>query len=129
MSEAPPALVLWRLVEQRRWRPGRDVLVGVRDDGPGMTTEAQARLFERGLTTKPPSRGTSVGLASARNLLVATGGGITFKWLRERGRALTCFCPWWLSAPRQSKRLKHEGKRTTVRLLRFEFRDRLDALS
>ena len=46
----------------------------VEDDGPGVPSDARARLFEPFFTTKP--RGTGLGLAIARKLVEAQGGQI-----------------------------------------------------
>lgn len=41
-------------------------LIQVIDDGPGMTAEVRARIFEPRFTTKAPGEGTGLGLAVAR---------------------------------------------------------------
>ena len=48
------------------------VRVTVRDDGPGLSDEALAHLFEPFHTTKP--HGTGLGLAIAREIVLAHGG-------------------------------------------------------
>jgi len=50
------------------------VIVEVSDDGPGISEEAQARLFEPYFTTK--SSGTGLGLAICRRIVEAHGGSI-----------------------------------------------------
>jgi two-component system sensor kinase FixL len=56
-----------------RPRPGR-VRISVADDGPGVRGDVDVfRLFE---TTKP--QGTGIGLAVAKQIVVAHGGGIDF---------------------------------------------------
>jgi|GEM_PF-1931327 len=47
---------------------GRDVTVDVKDNGPGIPADAQARVFERSYTTKPAEQGTGLGLAICRQL-------------------------------------------------------------
>ena len=60
-------------------QPGRYVLVTVKDDGSGISPANQARLFEPYFTTKEAGKGTGLGLATVRDLLVQSGGSITFK--------------------------------------------------
>ena len=57
-------------------RRGDRVLLSVRDDGPGIAPNAQARLFEPFFTTKGPGRGTGLGLAVSLGLMRAQGGDL-----------------------------------------------------
>jgi two-component system C4-dicarboxylate transport sensor histidine kinase DctB len=61
-----------------RARPGagEKVNIFVADDGPGITPEVRARLFQGHFTTKGPARGTGLGLVISRGLLRAAGGAI-----------------------------------------------------
>ncbi|MEM1416714.1 MAG: HAMP domain-containing sensor histidine kinase [Myxococcota bacterium] len=52
------------------------VLVEVSDDGPGISPVLEARLFERGASTKGQGRG--LGLFGAREVLARMGGSIRF---------------------------------------------------
>jgi PAS domain S-box-containing protein len=56
---------------------GEEVVVSVRDDGPGMTPEVQARLFTPFFTTKPPGEGTGLGLSLCRRIVEGFGGRMT----------------------------------------------------
>jgi C4-dicarboxylate-specific signal transduction histidine kinase len=51
--------------------PGEGVRVAVRDNGPGVAQEVQARIFEPFVTTK--SHGLGLGLAICRSILEAHG--------------------------------------------------------
>jgi C4-dicarboxylate-specific signal transduction histidine kinase len=63
-------------------------VIRVADQGPGLTPEVKARLFEPFFTTRPPGQGTGLGLAISQHLLSqfegtlgadqATGGGAVF---------------------------------------------------
>lgn len=61
--------------EVRILRQGGRAAVDVIDDGPGITTEAQARLFEPYVTSKG-EHGTGLGLVISRRLAQAQGGQI-----------------------------------------------------
>ncbi|MBS1942606.1 MAG: HAMP domain-containing protein [Bacteroidetes bacterium] len=56
---------------------GPNIRVTVADDGPGLTTEQQAHLFER--FAPHGAAGTGLGLSIARELMRAMGGDITYQ--------------------------------------------------
>jgi signal transduction histidine kinase/DNA-binding response OmpR family regulator len=69
-------------------RPGAEIAVRVQassgrariivdDRGPGLTAQSEARLFEPFYTTKPPGKGTGLGLYLCRLLVERHGGSIT----------------------------------------------------
>jgi signal transduction histidine kinase len=51
---------------------GHEVLVAVRDSGPGIDTETRDRVFEAFYTTKPS--GLGLGLSICRSIVHAHGG-------------------------------------------------------
>ncbi len=54
-------------------------LVEIADDGPGIPPAAQARIFDAFFTTKDVGRGTGLGLATARRIVVDRhDGALTF---------------------------------------------------
>ncbi len=55
---------------------GREVLLAVRDEGPGIAPEEQARIFERFSRPGRASAGAGLGLYLARQLVEAMGGRI-----------------------------------------------------
>jgi len=56
-------------------RDGDEVEICIRDTGPGIPPEAQARVFDPFFTTKEVGKGTGQGLAIARNIIVHKHGG------------------------------------------------------
>jgi signal transduction histidine kinase len=53
---------------------GSSLRVRIQDNGPGITPEVQAHLFEPFYTTKPPGEGTGQGLGIARRIVQEHGG-------------------------------------------------------
>ncbi len=51
------------------------VTICIKDNGPGMTPEVQARIFEQSFTTKPVGKGTGLGLAISYQIIVDKHNG------------------------------------------------------
>ena len=64
-----------------------DVMVEVRDNGPGIPPEVQARIFEPFFTTKPVGEGTGLGLDTSMRIVRKHHGNIRF----ETKPGDTCF--------------------------------------
>jgi signal transduction histidine kinase len=64
-------------------RTSRDqerAIVEISDDGPGIPAEAQSRIFDAFFTTKDVGRGTGLGLATVRRIVVDRhDGALTFE--------------------------------------------------
>jgi two-component system NtrC family sensor kinase len=56
---------------------GATVVLSVIDNGPGIASENLARVFDPHFTTKPPGRGSGLGLSLCRNLVEHDGGTIS----------------------------------------------------
>lgn len=87
----------------KAWREGSVVTLSVTDNGPGIPTPLQARLFEAFQSTDKPG-GTGLGLAIAADLVRAHGGQL---WLATTGPEGTSFMmtlPDRISELRQGKR-------------------------
>jgi two-component system NtrC family sensor kinase len=70
-------------IEAQRTETG--CLLTVTDDGPGLAQQVLDHLFEPFTTTKPPGKGTGLGLAVCHALVEGMGGSITAANLPERG--------------------------------------------
>jgi len=57
--------------------PNGRVAIHVDDDGPGLAPGSRDRVFEAFYTTKPPGKGTGLGLYTALNLVRDAGGTLT----------------------------------------------------
>lgn len=64
----------------------------LRDTGPGMPQDVQARLFEPFFTTK--ARGTGLGLATARRIVESHGGTLTLACPADGGTVATLRLPY-----------------------------------
>lgn len=64
-----------------------DVMVEIRDNGPGIPPEVQARVFEPFFTTKPVGEGTGLGLDTSMRIVRKHYGNIRF----ETKPGDTCF--------------------------------------
>jgi signal transduction histidine kinase len=60
-------------------------LLEVHDTGPGIPVELQSVIFDAFFTTKPEGKGTGLGLASVRTLMVALGGSVDVESLPGQG--------------------------------------------
>jgi len=79
-------------------RRGSEAVFTIRNTGPGLAPELQARVFDRFFRGQPPSvsntcRGTGLGLAIARALVEAHGGKITFHSIPGEWTTLTVALP------------------------------------
>ena len=80
---------------------GRDLTISVRDSGPGMTEEEQARVFgefEQAGTTVERSAGTGLGLAISARILREFGGGLSVASERGKGSEFVISFPVGLVA-------------------------------
>jgi signal transduction histidine kinase len=72
--------------------PGRG-LIRVEDEGPGLSAQVKARLFEPFFTTRPPGEGTGLGLAVSRHLLTQLDGTLSADNRPEGGAVFTISLP------------------------------------
>jgi C4-dicarboxylate-specific signal transduction histidine kinase len=68
-------------VAVRVLRTGQGAQVRVSDEGSGIAEAVRSRLFEPRLSTKPPERGSGLGLHLSRRLMARFGGQVS-SWTR-----------------------------------------------
>jgi signal transduction histidine kinase len=73
--------------------PRAGAVLRVRDDGEGMTARVLERAFEPFFTTRPPGRGTGLGLAGARAIVERAGGTIRIVSEPGRGTVVSVMLP------------------------------------
>lgn len=70
---------------------GKEVLVAVQDNGPGVSAELRRRLFESFFTTKP--KGVGLGLSICKNIAAAHGGSLGYRTPARGGSCFTLRLP------------------------------------
>lgn len=70
-------------------RSGREVVVEVEDNGPGIPEPILARIFEPFFTTKAVGEGTGIGLAFCHRIIATHEGQIAVKNRQEGGACFT----------------------------------------
>jgi two-component system sensor histidine kinase KdpD len=93
------------IVVAARQVPGA-IEISVHDDGPGIPPETQRRLFDKFYRAYAASHvpGTGIGLAIARGLVEAHGGGISVASSPERGTTFRFTLPLFSSTTEESRR-------------------------
>lgn len=64
------------VIEVAVWTMGRQVVLEVSDDGPGICPLLASRVFEPGFTTRASRGGTGLGLPSVRREVEEAGGSV-----------------------------------------------------
>ena len=73
--------------------PGNWVRISVLDDGPGVTAEDRARIFEPYFTTKQSQDGTGLGLATVHGIVRRWGGEVLVSTRPEGGARFDVYLP------------------------------------
>ncbi len=93
------------------------VQLTVSDNGPGMTFETQARLFDAFFTTKPLGKGSGLGLAVVEGLVKDMGGSISVDSAPGEGARFVLILPRALPSKSQAVPEQKAAPRGTERLL------------
>ena len=80
---------------------GNEVWARVTDNGPGMDSDTQARIFKPFFTSK--ANGTGLGLAITRKLVDAHGGEIEVSSTPGQGSEFTLHFPKQAQSPEASR--------------------------
>lgn len=79
-----------RLVTELR---GQQVAISVTDDGCGMPEDIRQRIFDPYFTTKPPGKGTGLGLVAVDRFVRGSKGSIEVETAIERGTTFRLVFP------------------------------------
>jgi signal transduction histidine kinase len=81
------------VVEVRGSNDGNHLVLSVKDNGPGMSEDVRARVFDAFYTTKDVGRGLGMGLAIAQRVVTAMGGKLTLSTQLGVGSEFTIRVP------------------------------------
>jgi two-component system NtrC family sensor kinase len=81
-------------VSVRTRQVGQQVEIQVLDNGPGMSAEVQAKVFQPFFTTKPAGEGTGLGLSLSYDIITqGHGGALTVESQPGQGSTFTITLP------------------------------------
>ena len=83
----------------RTWREGGQLLLEVRDNGPGIVAGSETRIWDPFFTTREAGDGTGLGLTVVHNIVTDHGGTIGAENLPEGGARFLIRLPAVIAAP------------------------------
>jgi two-component system CitB family sensor kinase len=72
---------------------GKELIIEVEDNGPGIDEEHFESIFQQGFSTKSGDKNAGIGLSLVRQALKKVGGTITFSSKKGEGTAFTVAIP------------------------------------
>jgi PAS domain S-box-containing protein len=87
--------------------PGEFAKLTVTDTGTGMTPEVQAQVFQPFFTTKGPTQGTGLGLATVHGIVQRAGGCIFVESAPGCGSTFTIYLPRVTAAIEAAPAIEH----------------------
>jgi len=96
-------------VQPYKVKPGKFVMISIRDTDVGMDELTRKRIFDPFFTTKELGRGTGLGLASAYGISVNHGGIITVQSKKAKEHDLTFTCRHRTRILHAKRKRKREG--------------------
>ena len=73
--------------------PGPYVMLSVRDDGEGISSEALEHVFEPFFTTKPVGKGSGLGLSMVYGFVKQSGGHVEIESTEDVGTTINIYLP------------------------------------
>lgn len=103
-------------------KPGEFVQLTITDTGEGMEPETLSRLFEPFYTTKNPSKGTGLGLATVHGIVQQSGGHVFVYSEPGQGTCFTIYLPRVLDAAfeEESTEPQEDGSGAPLKILLIE---------
>jgi len=93
ISNAIDAIGTDGLIQITCRREGLNLIVQIKDDGPGMSSVVQKHIFDPFYTTKEASKGTGLGLWVSYNIIEKMGGTISLESREKKGTTFTIKIP------------------------------------
>jgi len=81
------------LIEIGAYKSDSNIEIKISDNGTGIPEDKQNRVFSLSFTTKPPGKGTGLGLFMCQNIIKKLGGKITFSTQWGVGTTFTIQLP------------------------------------
>jgi len=80
-------------IELKTTKAGVNAEIMISDDGMGISQEDREKVFSLFYTTKPPGKGTGLGLPICQNIVNNLGGDMTFESQVGKGTTFTVRIP------------------------------------